>query len=277
MPKVIEISDSEEESDKVEGDSEVKAVPNVTVKNIVSAAAAPNFSECKVLLPDAIPSNSKSPPPLMVSDISSLDATKHSAVGSVQRKPFTNNCANTTLAASTSNAALQLQSKRSRRKSMHHPLCVSPEIQFETIALDDDEDKGASKAKNKTNSNIDGVQQSKAPKLQKIAPKIHNTKPQVAKNVLNESKDSPDVCSEFLTSDDTKALLQQIAEDRVRINFLLASYNMPEIQFSLHTKADVLQFQLEERLKHRKRRSLESSKQIKKRRSLLQNKARTAT
>uniref|UniRef100_A0A0A1XGH8 Putative ATP-dependent RNA helicase L377 n=1 Tax=Zeugodacus cucurbitae TaxID=28588 RepID=A0A0A1XGH8_ZEUCU len=267
MSKVIEISDSEEESEKLEGVNEVNSVPISSTRSVLSSAAATHITECKVLPPEDVPSTSKSPPPLKISSVSSLNTTEHPVVAAVQNSPTTNNDASSTVAAGTSNAALQQQSKRSRRKSMHHPLCASPEIEFETISLDDDEEKRSSKVKNKTNSNNDGVQQNKSPKLQKIAPKILNNKPQTSKSV----KDSTDACAEFLASDETKALLQQIAEDRVRINFLLASYNMPEIQFSLHTKPDVLQFQLEERIKHRKRRSLESSKQMKKRRSLLQN------
>lgn len=261
MSKVIEISDSEEESERIESDplgNDKSTLP--TLNNVCDS----KDSYLQEVLPrETISSCSNSPPPLVISDVSSLNTLQGPTTATVQSSPQ----------ASTSNAVLPPQTKRSRRKSTHHPLCVSPEIQFETISLDDEEDKAPSKAKNKTNANSDGIQQNKAPKFQKIAPKILNTKPQTDKN----KDDLPDVCAEFLASDETKALLEQIAEDRVRINFLLASYNMPEIQFALHTKPDVLQFQLEERIKHRKRRSLESSKQMKKRRSLLPNNTRTDT
>ncbi|XP_039950563.1 uncharacterized protein LOC120768091 [Bactrocera tryoni] len=272
MSKVIEISDSEEESERIESDPLGNASSILTTPNNVCNTKDSYLQE--VLPRETIPSCSNSPPPLVISDVSSLNILQGPTTATIQSNPSAStSAASTTAAASTLNAALPLQTKRSRRKSIHHPLCASPEIQFETISLDDEEDKAPSKTKNKTNAISDSIQQNKAPKLQKIAPKILNTKPQADKN----KDDLPDVCAEFLASDETKALLQQIAEDRVRINFLLASYNMPEIQFALHTKPDVLQFQLEERIKHRKRRSLESSKQMKKRRSLLQTNTRTDT
>lgn len=272
MSKVIEISDSEEESERGESDHVVKDNSISTAPNNVPTTTDSHIQ--KVLPRESIPSCSNSPPPLVISEVSSLNTLQVPATSTIQKSPSTSTSATSTkVAASTSNAALALQTKRSRRKSMHHPLCASPEIQFETIALDDEEDKTPSKTKNKTTVSTDGIQQNKAPKLQKTPPKILNAKPQADKT----GEDLPDVCAEFLASDETKTLLQQIAEDRVRINFLLASYNMPEIQFALHTKPDVLQFQLEERIKHRKRRSLESSRQLKKRRSLLQNNPRTGT
>uniref|UniRef100_A0A0K8UF05 Uncharacterized protein n=1 Tax=Bactrocera latifrons TaxID=174628 RepID=A0A0K8UF05_BACLA len=273
MSKVIEISDSEEESERIESDPLGNANPILPTSNNVCN------TKDSILQEGTIPSCSKSPPPLVISEVSSLNTLQGATTASTQRSPSTStSAASTTAVASSSNPALPLQTKRSRRKSIHHPLCVSPEIQFETISLDDEEDKAPAKPKNKTNAISDGIHQNKAPKLQKLAPKILNTKPQADKPQADKNRDDlPDVCAEFLASDETKALLQQIAEDRVRINFLLASYNMPEIQFALHTKPDVLKFQLEERIKHRKRRSLESSKQMKKRRSLLQNNTRTDT
>ncbi|XP_036318007.1 uncharacterized protein LOC118732972 [Rhagoletis pomonella] len=263
MSKVIEISDSDDESERMVTSSEVGNFQPVDVPTINSSSAE-NLSTIAVETAVAT-SGRTSPLPLIISEVISMNTSPLPTIVSVHGSPATNS-SSTPSAASTSSAANIQPNKRSRRKSMHHPLCASPEIEFETIALDDDEDNTPSKAKNK-NHTTDIVQQIKSPKSHKTSPKILNTKPTDG----NISKKLADARNDFLMSDETNALLRQIAEDRVRINFLLASYNMPEIQFSLHTKPEVLQFQLEERIKHRRRRCQEASNQLKKRRSLLQN------
>ncbi|XP_054742739.1 uncharacterized protein LOC129247583 [Anastrepha obliqua] len=266
MSKVIEISDSDDEADRVPKSSEVADLQPLHMPSTVAKFSAKNA------VPAVVSSGSMSPP-LVISDVTSINVSPLSAIASVHRSPTGNNGL-VIAAAGTSSGAIIPQNKRSRRKSMHHPLCVSPEIEFETIALDDDEDNTSTKSKNNTNVNSDGVQQNKSPKSHKTTPKILNIKSATA----NLGKQLSDACTELLISDETTALLHQIAEDRVRINFLLASYNMPEIQFSLETKPEVLQFQLEERIKHRRRRSLEASNVQKKRRTLLQtNNARTGS
>ncbi|XP_067625643.1 uncharacterized protein [Eurosta solidaginis] len=273
MSKVIEIYDSEDESPQIPPSSESATSQPIDVP-LNAMPTLPNCMEDAVTAPVTAASGSVSPPPLIIFDVTSINTSPLPTTDVVQGSPIaTTSSTSAVSTASTSNACAPQQTKRSRRKSHHHPLCASPEIEFETIALDDDDDIATNKPKTKNTSNsktnTEGAAESKSHKSQKPAPKAGTS---------SVETQLTDALNEFLISDETKQLLRQIAEDRVKINFLLASYNMPEIQFSLYSKSEVLQFQLDERIKSRRNRFIDQAKQLKKRRDMLQNStARTST
>ncbi|CAD6996678.1 unnamed protein product [Ceratitis capitata] len=109
--------------------------------------------------------------------------------------------ATTTPTTSPQSAKIAQPNKRNRRKSMHHPLCVSPEIEFETIALEDDDEENAStKEKTKIHTNTEVVQQqNKSPKSHKTA--SNNLNSQVNPPASSNEKEFRDACSELLKSE----------------------------------------------------------------------------
>ncbi|XP_004533992.1 uncharacterized protein LOC101461170 [Ceratitis capitata] len=248
MSKVIEISDSDDENEKFA--SSIGAAPAVTLP-LPSNRPTNDISNLAKEKSNVIPKHSVSPSPMVISEVASLNATSMPTIVSVQGGADAASGATTTPTTSPQSAKIAQPNKRNRRKSMHHPLCVSPEIEFETIALEDDEENASTKEKTKIHTNTEVVQQqNKSPKSHKTV--SNNLNSQVNPPASSNEKEFRDACSELLKSERTIALLRQVAEDRVRINFLLASYNMAEIHFSVHTKLEVLQTQLNERMKRRK-------------------------
>ncbi|XP_033150976.1 uncharacterized protein LOC108596953 isoform X2 [Drosophila busckii] len=59
----------------------------------------------------------------------------------------------------------------------------------------------------------------------------------------------------MLDSDDTKTYLQRLANERVRCNFLLATYQLPDINFVIGTPIETLQNEYNLRLRQRQERS----------------------
>uniref|UniRef100_A0A1A9X487 Phosphatidic acid phosphatase type 2/haloperoxidase domain-containing protein n=1 Tax=Glossina brevipalpis TaxID=37001 RepID=A0A1A9X487_9MUSC len=132
-----------------------------------------------------------------------------------------------------------LTTRRRPRKSVLQTK-PNPEVQFETIAVENGETDLTDYSlavQNTASRNL---------KVFKTTPKILAAKPPTALDVIEN------VYDDFLKSSETKDLMTAIAEERVRINCLLSLAGMPEINFSLFTLFDRLQFQLEERLKLRK-------------------------
>ncbi|KAH8252238.1 hypothetical protein KR038_006970, partial [Drosophila bunnanda] len=58
--------------------------------------------------------------------------------------------------------------------------------------------------------------------------------------------------AKFLANDEMQGLIKRIARERVRCNFLLATYHLPDMNFSLNTHIDTLCFQFRERIKQRR-------------------------
>ncbi|KAH8386198.1 hypothetical protein KR200_001022, partial [Drosophila serrata] len=58
--------------------------------------------------------------------------------------------------------------------------------------------------------------------------------------------------AKFLANDEMQGLIKRIARERVRCNFLLATYHLPDMNFSLNTHMDTLCFQFRERIKQRR-------------------------
>nr|AAL28447.1 GM04983p [Drosophila melanogaster] len=56
----------------------------------------------------------------------------------------------------------------------------------------------------------------------------------------------------LVQSDEMQELIKRIANERVRCNFLLATYQLPDMNFSLNTSMDTLRNQFRERLKQRR-------------------------
>ncbi|XP_017087460.2 uncharacterized protein [Drosophila bipectinata] len=59
----------------------------------------------------------------------------------------------------------------------------------------------------------------------------------------------------FVNSAEMQDLIKTIANERVRCNFLLATYQLPDMNFALNTSMNTLRFQLKERLKQRQDRA----------------------
>ncbi|KAH8401888.1 hypothetical protein KR009_008531, partial [Drosophila setifemur] len=108
------------------------------------------------------------------------------------------------------------------RKSQHQTLRMSPtDCQFESIAVEED---GPS-----------------APKQPKLEMDAVQTEESVKKTI-----------SDFIHSEEIQELIKSIAKERVRCNFLLATYQLPDMNFTLNTPMETLRFQLQERLKQRR-------------------------
>ncbi|KAI9576468.1 hypothetical protein GQX74_009525 [Glossina fuscipes] len=151
----------------------------------------------------------------------------------------------------------QVSTRRRPRKSI---LQTKPntEIQFETIAVENGETNLVGYSSSAQNS------ASRGSKVFKTTPKILAAKPPSALDVIDNA------CEDFLNCSETKDLMNSIAEERVRINCMLSLAGMPEINFSLYTLFDRLQFQFDERLKLRKMRNWDPT-QVQETRLNLQN------
>ncbi|KAH8285070.1 hypothetical protein KR054_004678, partial [Drosophila jambulina] len=109
------------------------------------------------------------------------------------------------------------------RKSQLQAKRMSPtDLQFETIPGDEDLESPPAKHS----------------KLEKDAA--------LKKELVKES------IAKLLASDEMHKLIKRIARERVRCNFLLATYQLPDMNFSLNTPLDTLCFQFRERVKQRR-------------------------
>ena len=166
----------------------------------------------------------------------------------------------------------QLQSRRRRRKSVLHAM-TDPDMQFQTIAVDDDDDEeDADKPITSTQINYQPTNKPNAVavrpivKNQKTAPKILTPKSSTVEDALDAAYEK------FLNDPETVSDMYSIAEERTRINYLLTLNGIPEINFTVHTRPDRWQFQFEERLKQRKLlHNWDNTRVQENRRSLLQN------
>ncbi|XP_041449757.1 uncharacterized protein LOC121404414 [Drosophila obscura] len=99
-----------------------------------------------------------------------------------------------------------------------------PPLQFETIALEDEESRRA-----------------KMPKV--------SDEPQLQRNVV-------DAISNLIAGHEMQALIKRIAKERVRCNFLLATYQLPDMNFALNTPRNTQRYQFRERLRQRNEKNL---------------------
>lgn len=129
----------------------------------------------------------------------------------------------------------------------------NPDVHFETVAMDNNtlvEDDQLLFDDSNIVSN-ESVQQ-----LSKINPNTYvkkRTKPnhitdQLASNSISDVTNA--AYEDFLASSEVKDLINTIGEERARINYMLTSTNMPEIDFQLYTPPERIQLQFEDRLKH---------------------------
>lgn len=136
-----------------------------------------------------------------------------------------------------------LPSRRRPRKSALQVM-ANPEVQFavQTIALEDEDNGNDSPQDETTNDNPVRSQQ----RIAKSTPKILASKPPSMGASIQSAFD------EYLNTLRATECIATIALERVRVNYLLSLFGMPEINFSLYTKPDVLKFQFEERLKQQR-------------------------
>ncbi|XP_016946563.1 uncharacterized protein LOC108022220 [Drosophila biarmipes] len=111
------------------------------------------------------------------------------------------------------------------RKSLQGARRISPDLQFESVAAEGGEGGGASEA-------------SEAPE----EPKLEGDSKDKVKTAIRN----------LLQTDEMKKIIRQIANERVRCNFLLATYQLPDMNFALNTSLDTLCIQFRERLKQRR-------------------------
>ena len=131
---------------------------------------------------------------------------------------------------------------RHKRKSVHQPMRSSPDIQFETISLDGEEDETQQSSDLRNSQLIQMKSICKANQF-KTMPTILATK--------TMSEKSKSASGEIFT-ENLSTVVRQIAEERVRINYLLTSYGMADIKFSLYTDYERLNCHFENCLKQSK-------------------------
>ncbi|EDW60564.1 uncharacterized protein [Drosophila virilis] len=131
--------------------------------------------------------------------------------------------------ASSNCPPIDINSKQVRhrsRKTQHTVRnAAENEIQFETIPLDDEATES-------------GVHQS-----------VQEDKR------LKDSKNLRLAIGNMVNTEEVQAIVQRIANERVRCNFLLATYQLPDINFALNTPIEALKLQFQERLKQRRERT----------------------
>ncbi|KAH8398979.1 hypothetical protein KR222_007351, partial [Zaprionus bogoriensis] len=139
----------------------------------------------------------------------------------------------TTASPPTSSASAhqaRTQGRHRSRKTQHTVRnAAETEIQFESILLD-----------------VDTKEQQSNPGLPAAAAP--------AELRLPESDTLKETICQILDSDEMQKIIQRIANERVRCNFLLATYHLPDMNFTLNTHLDTLKFQFRERLRQRKER-----------------------
>ncbi|KAH8348481.1 hypothetical protein KR084_007962 [Drosophila pseudotakahashii] len=109
------------------------------------------------------------------------------------------------------------------RKSQQGARRISPDLQFESIALEE------------------GGAESKISKKSKLDKDPTDSQDKVSTAIKS-----------LVQSDDMQELIKRIANERVRCNFLLATYQLPDMNFTLNTSMDTLRLQFRERLKQRR-------------------------
>ncbi|EDW31693.1 GL11256 [Drosophila persimilis] len=77
---------------------------------------------------------------------------------------------------------------------------------------------------------------------------VKTDEPQLQGNVV-------DAIDNMINGHEMQALIKRIARERVRCNFLLATYQLPDMNFALNTHIDTLRYQFRERLRQRNERN----------------------
>ncbi|XP_030380031.1 uncharacterized protein LOC115628182 [Scaptodrosophila lebanonensis] len=123
---------------------------------------------------------------------------------------------------------------RRSRKSKLETLRISPtDIQFETIiALDDDDSK-------------------------ELHGRINQAGPYIPLVEIVEVG-----IRKMLNTEDMQLSISSIAEERVRCNFLLATYHLPDMNFVLNTHIDILKYEFRDRLRQRRERFAASTCEV---------------
>lgn len=190
-----------------------------------------------------------------------------------------NNATSSSHTSSVNNSEIeenqQTQSRRRRRKSILHAM-PDPDMQFQTISLEDEDDEEFY-ANDSNQINIPASQPINTGipvylpasasrtllKTQKLTPKIPTpTSDEIVSSYFEK----------FLNDPETVNDLYAIAEERARINYLLSLNGMPEINFSLYARPDLLQLQFEQRIKQRKMvNNWDSTRLLENRRNVGQN------
>ncbi|XP_002006664.2 uncharacterized protein LOC6580866 [Drosophila mojavensis] len=83
---------------------------------------------------------------------------------------------------------------------------------------------------------------------------VDDETPAAQEQRVKENERVSTLIANMLNTDEMETVMQRIANERVRCNFLLTSYNLPDMHFSLSTPLEMLKFQFQERLKLRRER-----------------------
>ncbi|XP_039483687.1 uncharacterized protein LOC120446679 [Drosophila santomea] len=140
--------------------------------------------------------------------------------------------ANTSMSTATDGSSKT--GRHRSRKSQHGARRISADLQFESVAVDE-LGAGGSKA-------------SKKRKMEK--------EPTVAQDKVSVA------IRNLVQSEEMQELIKRIANERVRCNFLLATYQLPDMNFALNTSMETLRNQFRERLKQRRDRGSVNSSSL---------------
>ncbi|XP_061393966.1 uncharacterized protein LOC133336264 [Musca vetustissima] len=149
----------------------------------------------------------------------------------------------TKTSSNSANENSPAQSRRRPRKSVLQTI-DDPEVQFQTIAVEDEDGGNSLEDSSVLKSNPIGRSTTRL--IPKTTPKILAPKPPSNADAIQAAFD------EYVNRSETKECMTAIALERVRVNYLLNLFGMPEINFSLYTQPEILKFQFEERLKQQK-------------------------
>ncbi|XP_017068853.1 uncharacterized protein LOC108106373 [Drosophila eugracilis] len=198
--KAIELDSDSSEVDETMGPKRCKTPPKDTgLKSNTSNEQTPKTVRISKTEPESAVSGSDSTSP------SSSDKTNTSP-------------------SSTADATGKTGRNRAR-KSQHGARRISPDLLFESVALEDGEEGG----------------QSKAPKKVKYEKESTDSQVKVSTAISN-----------LLKRPEMQEVIKRIANERVRCNFMLATYQLPDMNFALNTPMDTLHMQFRERLKQRR-------------------------
>ncbi|XP_068146386.1 uncharacterized protein [Drosophila tropicalis] len=118
------------------------------------------------------------------------------------------------------------------RKTQHQPRPTDTDIQFETIAS--------------------GVDSTTAAEAESTCTPAKQIKMQHEEGSSAHRNQIQVAITEMLNKQEMQDEIKRIAKERVRCNFLLATYQLPDMNFTLNTSIDTLRIQFLDRLKQRR-------------------------
>ncbi|EDW77056.1 uncharacterized protein Dwil_GK22130 [Drosophila willistoni] len=218
----IEIPDSEEDEENVSEEKVLELEYKFNVEERPATPVKPDDAESNF---DGANSTEHTPKKRTV--------LAHSATGSSPSSSDATTTSPTTANGTESNDNTKSVRHRAR-KTQHQPRPTDTDIQFETIASGVDSPTEAH-----VESTSTPAKQLKMLHEEDSSAQGYNNQIQVA-------------ITEMLNKNEMQDEIKRIARERVRCNFLLATYQLPDMNFTLNTSIDTLRNQFLDRLKQRR-------------------------